>query len=170
MRGHGGVVIFDSADGRGTQFEVYLPALAAAEKLEVDEPVAAIPLGSGETILVIDDDVSILQITKQILESYDYKVLSANSGTAALEAAGESQRSQIRLILTDLDMPTMGGAAIVSTIRKVHDGVPVIIMSGLPPGNDSPEVKRLGVQGIIGKPFKTEQLLTLVRDVLDGCL
>jgi len=168
VRGHGGLIRFTSEEGRGTRFDVYLPAIAAAATSEPDEPVPAIPLGSGETILVIDDDVSILQITRQILESYDYKVLSATGGIAAIDAAAETLGSTVSLILTDLDMPTMGGASVVTALRKAHGKVPVIIMSGLPPASDSPEVARLDVQGIIGKPFKAEELLMLIRDVLDG--
>ncbi len=168
VRGHEGVVLFESTEALGTRFDVYLPALAAVAKQEAEEPGLAIPLGSGETILVIDDDVSILQITRQILESYDYKVLTANSGTAALEAAEQGMHSVLHLILTDLDMPSMGGATVVSALRRIHVGVPVVIMSGLPPLKDSPEVVHLGVQGIIGKPFKAEELLMLVRDILDG--
>jgi two-component system cell cycle sensor histidine kinase/response regulator CckA len=166
VRGHGGFVLFESTEGQGTTFKVYLPALAAQEKTESDEAVPAIPLGSGETILVIDDDVSILQITRQILESYDYKVITANGGEA--EAAAGGGANPIRLILTDLDMPAMGGAAVVARLRTVFGRIPVIIMSGLPPALESPEVVRLGVQGIIGKPFKAEELLTLIRDVLDA--
>ena len=64
-------------------------------------------------------------------------------------------------------MPTMGGAASCRP-PQLQDGVPVIIMSGLPPAQNSPEVNRLGVQGIIGKPFKAEELLALIRDVLDS--
>jgi CheY-like chemotaxis protein len=65
-------------------------------------------------------------------------------------------------------MPAMGGAAVVARLRTVFGRIPVIIMSGLPPALESPEVVRLGVQGIIGKPFKAEELLTLIRDVLDA--
>ncbi|HUI69978.1 MAG TPA: response regulator, partial [Spirochaetia bacterium] len=168
VRGHGGVVQFTSNEGRGTRFDIYLPAVVAEAKLEPDEAVPAIPLGSGELILVIDDDVSILQITREILESYDYKVITATSGIAAVEAAADTQESALRLILSDLDMPAMGGASVVAALREAHGKVPVIIMSGLPPASDSPEVTRLDVQGIIGKPFQAEELLVLIRDVLDS--
>ena len=66
VRGHNGFIVFDSAEGIGTRFDIYLPALSRPQSQEPDEPVPAIPLGSGETILVVDDDVSILQITRQI--------------------------------------------------------------------------------------------------------
>jgi PAS domain S-box-containing protein len=168
VRGHGGFMAFDSGQGRGTQFDVYLPALASKERPTTDEPVPAIPLGSGETILVVDDDVSILQITRQILESYDYKVLSANSAAAAVQEAQNDQAVAIRLVLTDLDMPAMGGAELVAALRRAHENLPVVIMSGLPPLRDSPEVVRLGVQGVIGKPFNAEELLSQIREVLDS--
>jgi len=170
VRGHGGVVSFTSDETRGTQFDVSLPALPSGQKTESDEPAPAIPLGSGEMILVVDDDVSILQITRQILESYEYKVLSANNGVAALAAVESSSDVTVRLILTDLDMPSMNGAAMVAAFRRKLGSIPVIIMSGLPPARDSPELARLGIQGVIGKPFKAEELLMLVRDLLDASL
>jgi two-component system cell cycle sensor histidine kinase/response regulator CckA len=170
VRGHGGVVTFKNGETRGTRFDVYLPALPAGEKADTDEPVPAIPLGSGETVLVVDDDFSILQITRQILESYEYRVLCANNGVAALTIVEGSSDAEIRLILTDLDMPSMNGAAMVTALRRKYGGVPVIMMSGLPPARDAPELARLGVQGVIGKPFKAEELLTLVRDLLDASL
>ena len=80
----------------------------------------------------------------------------------------EDRTSPIRLILTDLDMPSVSGAAVVAALRKAYGAIPVVIMSGLPPSRDSPEVVRLGVQRIIGKPFKAEELLALVRDILDA--
>ena len=170
VRGHGGVVTFKSEEARGTRFDVYLPALPAGEKAEADEAAPAIPLGSGEMILVVDDDVSILQITRQILESYEYKVLSASNGMAALAAVESNTDAPIRLILTDLDMPSMSGAAMVAALRKKYGGIPVIMMSGLPPARDAPELARLGIQGVIGKPFKAEELLMLARDLLDSSL
>jgi CheY-like chemotaxis protein len=72
------------------------------------------------------------------------------------------------LVLTDMDMPSMGGAAAVGALRKLESDVPVILMSGLAPALDSPEVKRLGIEGVIEKPFRAEELLTLVRGVLDA--
>ena len=167
VRGHGGLITFTSTPEQGTRFDVSLPALATLEKPAQDEPAPAIPLGSGETILVIDDDVSILQMTRQILESYEYKVLSANNGAAALELAAESGSGAIRLILTDLEMPVMGGVSLVNAIRGMGGSVPVIVMSGLPPAKDSPQVTHLGVQGVIAKPFRADELLALIRDVLD---
>ncbi|HTP59046.1 MAG TPA: response regulator, partial [Spirochaetia bacterium] len=102
--------------------------------------------------------------------SYEYKVLSANNGVAALAAVESSSDVTVRLILTDLDMPSMNGAAMVAAFRRKLGSIPVIIMSGLPPARDSPELARLGIQGVIGKPFKAEELLMLVRDLLDASL
>lgn len=168
VQGHGGFLAFESSESRGTRFDVHLPALLVPEKPDLDEPVAAIPFGFGETILVIDDDVSILQIVRQILESYDYKVLSARGGAQAVALAESEHSGIIRLLLTDLDMPAMGGAAAVEAVRRIDREVPVILMSGLPPPRNSPEAESLHIQGIIGKPFKAEDLLMLVRDVLDA--
>jgi PAS domain S-box-containing protein len=165
---HGGFVTCMSGPGKGTRFDVYFPAAAPAFASRPEEAVSAIPLGAGETILVIDDDQSILLITRQILESYDYKVLSANGGAAAVEAFRERQKDSVSLVLTDMAMPAMDGAAAIQALRRIDPKIPIILMSGLPPAMDSPEVAGLGLQGIIGKPFKSEDLLILIREVIDG--
>ncbi|MGA2639281.1 MAG: PAS domain S-box protein [Spirochaetia bacterium] len=166
-QGHGGFVTCESEPGKGTRFDVYFPVVEQAAASGAEEPVSAIPLGAGETVLVIDDDQSILLITRQILESYDYKVLSANGGAAAVEALRERKKKSVSLVLTDMAMPSMDGAAAIQALRRIDPGVPVILMSGLPSSMESPEVAGLGIQGVIGKPFKSEDLLLLIREVID---
>ncbi len=168
VRNHAGYLRCESEVGRGAKFEIYLPAAVAQEPTGGDEAAAAIPLGAGETVLVIDDDVSILTITREILENYGYMVFSAGGGPAALELVRDRPPGTVRLVLTDMDMPSMGGAAAVNALRKIDPGIPVILMSGLPPAKESPAVTELGVDGVIGKPFRAEELLGLVREVLDA--
>jgi two-component system cell cycle sensor histidine kinase/response regulator CckA len=165
---HGGFVTCVSTPGRGARFDVHFPAAAPASTSKAEEAASAIPLGAGETILVVDDDQSILLITRQILESYDHAALSASSGAVAVEALRDRQGSPVSLVLTDMAMPSMDGAAAIQALRKIDAGIPVILMSGLPPAMDSPEVVGLGIQGIIGKPFKSEDLLILIREVIDA--
>jgi PAS domain S-box-containing protein len=165
---HGGFVTCVSDPGQGTRFDVHFPALTPAFASRPEEAASAIPLGSGETILVVDDDQSILLITRQILESYDYRVLSANGGAAAVEVMRTQQRSSIHLALNDMAMLGMDGAASIQALRRIDADIPIILMSGLPPSMDAPEVAGLGIQGIIGKPFKSEELLLLIREIIDG--
>ena len=165
-QGHGGFVTCESEPGKGSRFDVYFPEATAPESPRADEPTSAIPLGTGETVLVIDDDQSILLIIRQILESYDYKVLSAHDGTAAVQVFRERPGS-VSLVLTDLAMPGMDGPTAVLALRRIDPGIPVILMSGLPPSKGSPEVAGLDLQGIVGKPFNSEELLMLIREVLD---
>ena len=166
--GHGGFVICHSEPGKGARFEVFFPAAVAPEAARADEPAPAIPLGAGETILVIDDDQSILLIVRQILESYDYRVLSAGDGASAVRTLREAPRGLVRLVLTDMVMPDLSGPSAVEALRRLEPDIPAILMSGLPPAAGSPEVDRLGVQGIVSKPFRSEELLVLIHEVLDA--
>jgi len=102
-------------------------------------------------------------MVRQILESYDYRVLSAGDGASTVRTFPEAPRGLVRLVLTDMVMPDVSGLSAVEVLRRLEPDLPVILMSGLPPAAGSLEVDRHGVQGIVSKPFRSEELLVLVR-------
>jgi PAS domain S-box-containing protein len=102
VKGHGGFIIADSELGQGTQFKVYLPAIKAVD-IQTDK-TPTLPLGNGELVLVVDDEGAIREVVKQVLESYNYRVLVAVDGRDAI-ALYSQQQTDIAIVLMDINMP-----------------------------------------------------------------
>lgn len=124
-------------------------------------------MGKGELILVVEDEISLRDITRQILESYGYRVMTASDGTDAL-AQYIARKGEIRLVITDMMMPYMDGAATIRAIRRVDSEALIIATSGLMVGEYAQEAKGLGVQAFLAKPYTAETLLQTLRDVLEA--
>ncbi len=164
-KGHGGFVKVCSEVGRGSTFAVYLPATPqspAAAEIQKEGPP---PGGRGELVLVVDDEQPIREMTREILERNGYKVLTALDGTEAL-ALFSKWRGQIGVVLTDVSMPVMDGVTLVRTLTKMKPRVKVIAASGRGSGGDSNELKGLGIDAFLAKPYTTESLVTALHDVL----
>src|SRR6202011_4937563 len=129
VKGHSGFISVYSELGKGTTFKVFLPAAAIQEEL-AQSKTSVVPIqGNGELILVVDDEPNILGITKMILEKNRYDVLSASDGPEAL-AIFAQQIQSIRLVLTDMSMPYMDGAALARTLKKMKSDLPIIASTG----------------------------------------
>jgi two-component system cell cycle sensor histidine kinase/response regulator CckA len=113
--------------------------------------------------LVVDDEFSIRDITRQTLEAFGYRVITANDGAEALALYGK-QAAQIAVVLTDMMMPIMDGATAIQRIRSINPSVRVIVASGL---DRSEEVTRAGIRDFLPKPYTAQSLVCLVRAVID---
>lgn len=160
----GGQVTVDSEPGRGATFFVWLPQSAAglAPVLPAEAPAAA--LGGGETILVVEDDVRMRELTYAILKGAGYEVLEAQSGGDALLVV-EQHRDRIDLVLTDVAMPLMSGDQLVERLAKARPGVRAVFMSGNP-DKGAEERRQLGSALFVQKPFTPDELLHVVRKAL----
>jgi PAS domain S-box-containing protein len=165
VQSHGGFTNVYSHVGKGTSFKVYIPAAELGSASPVEAPPEETPAGAGELVLVVEDEVSLRDITRQILESYGYRVLLAVDGTDALVQFLEKQ-AEIRLVITDMMMPYMDGAATIRAIRKVAPETRIIATSGLMVSEYAREANSLGVQAFLAKPYTAETLLRTIRDVL----
>ena len=165
----GGDIWVDTQVGQGTTFHIYLPRFGK-EAVPPTAQVADIPgltAQGSETILLVEDEAIIRELTVQILESDGYQVLDAMDGTEALGIAGE-HGAPIHLLLTDVLMPGMNGRELADKLRLHHPDMRVLFMSGY----DDRQLDREEVEGtdtdFLPKPFSTEALRRKVRGVLDG--
>jgi len=163
IKSHKGFINVYSEPRRGTKFSIYLPA--SANQMKTAESVQSVryPMGSGELILVVDDEANIRQVTTAMLEKYNYKTLSAANGTEAL--AAYAQNNNIALVLTDMAMPYMDGAATIRALRKINPALKIIAASGLT-DQQNDDIKNLKPDAFLLKPFMIEKLLTTIAAVL----
>ena len=165
VKSHGGFVNVYSEPGKGTNFAIYFPALSSDETYASVRPRADLPGGSGELILVVDDEESIRQITRTTLEVFGYRVLTAADGTEAVAAYAE-HREEVALVLTDMMMPFMDGPATIRALVKMDPTVKVIAASGLSVGQKGSESNLQGVKAFLTKPYTAEKLLKTIGEVL----
>ena len=163
---HGGRVTVASEVGKGTTITLYFPAVAAPERAEAG-PRAGEVRGGTETILVVEDEPGLRRAAQRVLEKHGYTVLIAPNGTEALGIlAGTNGR--VRLVLTDVVMPEMGGAQLYRAIRAMGKQMPVIFSSGYT-ARDIEEASSLepGLP-FLSKPWSMQEILARVREVLDA--
>jgi CheY-like chemotaxis protein len=164
VKGHNGFINVYSEQHRGTKFSIYLPASETAAEKTADEKAVKYPKGSGETILVVDDEANIRQVTTATLEKYGYKTLTASDGTEALAIYAQKQ-NEIDLVLTDMAMPYMDGAATIRALRKINPDLKIIAASGLT-DQQKADIKDLKTDAFLLKPFTAEKLLTTVASII----
>ncbi len=162
IKGHGGFITVSSTIGEGTQFKVYLPA-TKSEELPLTQ-VEEFAIGQGELILVVDDEANIREISQTVLETYQYRVLTAIDGIDAIAHYADHKR-EIDLVLIDLMMPVMDGATTIRALRKLNPQVKIVAVSGLVP---SVQMPALGseIQAFLPKPYTAKELLTCIQSVL----
>ena len=166
VKHHGGFVTVYSEPAIGTRFKVYLPA-SEVPQLEATEFTTLAPLGHGELILLVDDEASIREATKQMLEANQYCVLTAANGAEAIRMFVQD-RAAVQLVLTDIMMPTMDGVHLIRSIRAFEPSVRIVAMSGLDQGLRAEEFEALGVREYLAKPFEATELLKTVHRALAG--
>ncbi|MFT5375921.1 MAG: PAS domain S-box-containing protein [Candidatus Latescibacterota bacterium] len=159
---HAGWIQCRSEIGLGTTFAVYLPV--TEEVVTAPSPIEAQDLARGdETIFVVEDEESIRQAIRFMLEKQGYTVLMAEDGQQGLELF-EQHRDRINLALLDLSLPRISGQELLVQLRGLSPSIRVLIMTGLRVDIADYE----GAWGLVEKPFEMEDLLQVVRSALDG--
>ncbi len=163
VQDHKGTIIVKSDDS-GTTFELYFPA-TRENRVAPDDEISVDNLqGSGEQILIVDDELQQQDIAKRILESLGYTVFSVSSGEEAVEFL---QEKSVNLLLLDMIMdPGMNGLETYKEIIKIYPEQKAIIASGFSKSKNVKKVLRLGAGSFINKPYTIEQLGLVVQEEL----
>ncbi len=165
VRGHHGAIRIETEPGKGTMFEILLPACTSARpKAELSVPSRELR-GAGE-ILVIDDEEVVRSAAKAALERYGYTVQLAPNGKAGLELFAE-RAANIRLVLLDMLMPVMSGDETLKALRRIRPDVPVIGSSGYNAAVARERFGNRGLAGFVQKPYTAQVLADCVKAVLE---
>jgi len=160
-----GFIEVASEPGKGTAFRIYLPRHGGETEEEVEAVEAKTPQGRGETILIVEDDVSVLHLTERILDHLGYAVLTSASPAEALTMAREYQ-GEIHLLMTDVILPEMSGMDLAGEMLKIRPDIMTMFMSGY----TADIIDRQGVldKGVhfVQKPFTFDSLARKVREAM----
>ncbi len=165
IKSHGGFVNVYSEVGKGTQFNVYLPVTPTMETDGTSAGHYELPAGHGELILVVDDEDSIREITKTLLEKNAYKVLLASDGIEAV-ALYTQHKEEISAVLIDMMMPSMDGPTTIRILQKINPEVKIIGVSGLVSNDKMIELLGNSVKTFLPKPYTSKELLKNLQVVL----
>ncbi|MEE8433550.1 MAG: response regulator, partial [bacterium] len=165
IKNHEGIITVDSKVGKGTTFDIYLPA-TDEEKIEIEEsPKAEQWKGTG-TILFVDDEEGLVNSVRRVLGILGFDVLVASSGNEALEAY-EKNMDKIDLIILDMIMPGMSGGAVFDQLKELNPNVKVILSSGYSLEGEAREIMDRGCDGFLPKPFDFDALSEQIQAVLN---
>jgi len=163
VKNHGGHLVVSSELGQGSTFTVYLPVSEKQPRLpKMQTPRSAV---GEETILVIDDEPVVLEVTREILERLGYRILCAHDGQEAVEIA-QSYEEDIHVAVLDMGMPVMGGAQAYPLLMKARPNLKVLISSGYELDPAAQALLDAGASAFIQKPFRAHVLATTVRKAL----
>ncbi len=164
VRHFGGSITAQSRPGEGAAFRMLLPAVESpASGLSVS---GLIPAGA-RTVLIVDDEAMVLAVTQKLLERLGYRVLAAADGREAVTIAGEHD-GKIDVILLDMCMPVMDGAAAFPLLRKMCPDAAILLCSAYDPNDRIKDLLAQGAAGFLRKPYRLEVLAPTVHQAIKG--
>jgi CheY-like chemotaxis protein len=165
VKGHGGFLHVESEVGRGTSFEIYVPAFPEPSASSSAAGATTLPRGHGEMVLVIEDEDAVRAVMRSALQDFGYRVLAAPDGELGLEEY-RRHSAEIQLVLTDLMMPGLSGAEVIKILRAENAELRIIAMSGMIDAKDLGQSLNLGPLDLLSKPIGVEELLKAVQHML----
>jgi PAS domain S-box-containing protein len=168
VKSHGGFILVYSEPNCGSTFSIYLPAATSIEPSEhLSSGSQTHEQGSGYTILVVDDETTIIQMTTAVLVGCGYQVIPAKGGEAALETF-RNRRDVISAVLLDMMMPGIDGLQTLEKLREIDPKVRVIACSGLGTAQRENQAINAGAKYFLPKPYSDDQLLTTLTKLLNA--
>jgi PAS domain S-box-containing protein len=165
VKNHGGQITVASRPGQGTAVRVWLPALEGTVQVL---PRKAQPVrGGAETILVVDDEVTILELAREILRGRGYAVVLARNGEEAVHVYRQYGES-IPLVVLDIVMPRMGGKETYRRLKELNPRLKVVVSSGFSRHGQAHDLLEMGADAFVQKPYRPDDLAAVVRRTLDA--
>ncbi len=164
MQSHDGAVTVESVPGEGSVFALYFPAIDG-RPLPAASEAGPLPMGTGQHVLIVDDEPALVRIATRIFERLGYRVTGFGKPAEAL-AAFLARPDDFDLVFSDLTMPRMTGLELAREITALRPGLPVILTSGYTGAIDPQEMERTGVREVVPKPF----LARTIADVAERLL
>jgi PAS domain S-box-containing protein len=169
VRKHRGHIEVESAVGRGSRFMVYIPVSDASAEAGA-APKADLPRGSGELVIVADDDHAVQEMTRLTLEAYNYRVLVADDGAEALSLFLQN-RNDTALVITDAAMPVMNGRALIHALRKLEPDLPILVFTATDASDPLVGTLPDDSVAVLHKPASQAQLICATSEAIHspGC-
>ena len=168
VRQSGGEICVESELGAGTTVRIFLPRVPAPQPPSYKRPSGNKMPRGAETILVLEDDISVRHISVRVLRGLGYNVIEAATGDDAQQLIGKNAHEKIDLLLTDMVMPQMSGRHFANWLCKTSPQTKVVFISGYLEESLHPSDRRDQETFFLPKPFDSEQLATKIREALDS--
>lgn len=166
VKTHNGHIAVYSDPGQGTTFHVYLPLLERKPEVSDEMPEEALPIGRNEKILLVDDELPIIHMMKQMLERLGYHVTEQSSSTQALKLF-QCHPENFDLVITDMTMPHMTGIRLSEELMRIRADIPIILCTGFSETITADMIKTVGIREYVMKPILQHEMAGTVRRVLD---
>jgi len=162
VKDHGGFITVDTEEGAGTTFKVYLPATTSGDESEPGDECKPMA-GRGELIMVVDDEASVREVTKMVLEDNGYRVMVTEDGVKAVVLFAE-HHDKVDAVVLDMMMPLMEGRSTIKALRELDPAVKIVVATGV---KNYVEADTLEVEAVLVKPYSTHTLLKTLSDILN---
>jgi PAS domain S-box-containing protein len=166
VKSHGGAITVDSEVGKGSVFHLYFPLVVAKTGRGTRETVQ-IQRGN-ETILFVDDEISIVNMMERNLSRLGYHLETKLNPREAVELF-QSKPDRIDLVITDMTMPQMTGIQLSEALRQIRPDLPIILCTGHSDLINEDKAEQLGIAAFVMKPVAKQEMARIIRDVLDNC-
>lgn len=168
VRSHGGAIVLESERGKGSTFYIYLPAPAHIDSTGSHSKLVAVATdnkGAGQHLLYVDDESSLVFLTKRMLERRGYRVTGFTEAEAAMQAA-LAPDADFDLIITDHSMPVMSGIDLARELFAKRPDIRIVLVSGYLPPHDIERARAIGIKDVILKPDTVDELANAVHRLL----